>query len=437
MSGVDFNAINQFIEDSIDGEDILEIQKPDKKKERKKRVDKNAIGEFLKGDDLNFEITTETEKLVTNLEWLKSLSVEEVTFYKKWEEMGMFRSDSTFIEKSAEYKSRIWNPIDINDEKLTISEIESLNPTVVYCPPDNPTWNIMRVCCSTAEFNQSPGRFLKFIVTDGNVNYPRYLGLIAIASDVITITDRDKYIGWTKENKLDEHMLKHSAIGQTIVPTQPFGFNFLGGKLCAALTTSKRIRDEWENPSDGTSTPCKLVGMTTTSLYGTFSMYNGLKWWRPCGSSRGKILIKPDELIYKKWHDWLKVEHFDEYEKQMTQKEGVSGPVTGAKLRVLSMMFSKSGLKSKDFVHGFQRGVYYAMIYENGKEFLQNKIREEDLKIKPLFDSDTDEIIKWWKPRAIKRYLKLKEENRLNNQVLYYRDMIDMSYDDAKRTFFE
>ena len=32
-------------------------------------------------------------------------------------------------------------------------------------------------------------------------------------------------------------------MGFVIVPTQPFGFNFLGGKLMSLLITSKKIRD--------------------------------------------------------------------------------------------------------------------------------------------------------------------------------------------------
>jgi hypothetical protein len=60
------------------------------------------------------------------------------------------------------------------------------------------------------EYAQTPGRFIKLLISDGNENNPRYLGVVSISSDVITITDRDKYIGWTPEDKLENKMLKHS-----------------------------------------------------------------------------------------------------------------------------------------------------------------------------------------------------------------------------------
>jgi hypothetical protein len=273
---------------------------------------------------------------------------------------------------------------------------------------------------------------LKFLITDGNEERPRYLGAVSVSSDVITINDRDKYVGWTAENKLDDRKLVHSAIGSCIMSTQPFGFNFLGGKLVACLVTSSVVRDVWKKLYDQT-----LVGMTTTSLYGSYSMYNSLKWWHKCGTSAGKIPIKPDDIVYEAWHDWIKEHKKAEYDKKMTQKDNISGPVTGAKQRVISMIFQELQLKTQEYVHGYERGVYYSCFYENTKEFLQNKISEDKLVMKPLFKDDTKAILDWWRPKAKDRYLKLKSENNLKNDVLYYNSMIDMSYVTAKEHFFK
>ena len=56
----------------------------------------------------------------------------------------------------------------------------------------------------------------------------------------------------------------------------------------------------------------------------------------------------------------------------------------------------------------FERGTYYAPFYQNTKEFLDNKIDESQLKMKPLYKGDKDEVLNWWKPKAISRYQKLK-----------------------------
>lgn len=383
-----------------------------------------------------FDIDINKKKVLNDLNRLAALEVEEFTFRKKWEEMQLL---THFIKEfDGQAKATIWSPTDINDEELTIQEIINLQPVVKVVNTEylERLWTTLRYYCSSAEYNQAPGRFIKFLMVDGVTE--KVLGICSIASDVICISDRDKFIGWTPENKLKNKMLKHSAIGTTIVPTQPFGTNFLGGKLVAALVTSGVVRNEWENPGiKAEANPGKLVGMTTTSLYGGFSMYNSLKWWKPVGMTKGKIAIKPYEKGYENWHGWLKQHMKKEYDKAMTQKEGISGPVTGAKNRVLAMIFKACGIKQTDFMHGFERGAYYSCFYENTKEFLCNQITEDKLVMKSLFKEDTKAIMDWWKPKAIERYKKLKTENRLNPNKLFYNVMTGQDYEDSKKLFFD
>jgi hypothetical protein len=161
-------------------------------------------------------------------------------------------------------------------------------------------------------------------------------------------------------------------------------------------------------------------------------MYNGIPWWHKCGSSSGKILIKPDQSCYETWHQYIKDNRKEEYIKAMTQKEGVSGPVTGAKLRVLSMIMDACKVKQKDYVHGYERGVYYSSFYKNTREFLQNKITEKDLIIQPRIQGNIQSIMDWWKPKAINRFRKLFLENNVKDSVLFYLPMCKMKYEEAK-----
>jgi len=368
-------------------------------------------------------------KFVENLDFLKAMSVEEQTFYKKWIEL---QSLNNYANKACQAKAKIWKPTDLNDEELTIKEIENLRPKVVHVTNnkllDN-DWVMLRTFVHTMEYAQTPGRFVKFLITDGNDDDPRYLGVISMSSDVITITDRDNYIGWTPEDKLKNKKLAHSAIGSCIMSTQPFGYNFLGGKLVASLVTAETVRNAWQALYNQL-----LVGITTTSLYGSYSMYNSLKWWHKCGTSAGKMSIKPDDAIYKVWHDWIKKNKAEKYKDAMTQREGVSGPVTGAKTRVLNMIFSELGVKSSAYVHGFERGTYYACPYKNSKDFFCSNITEDKLVFNQLYTEKA--IVDWWKPKAIARYKTLKAENRLKPDVLYYDKMIGMDYQSAKNTYF-
>lgn len=388
----------------------------------------DALQEFFGIEAFDFE--GNKKKLIDNLNFLKGMSVEEQTFYKKWQEVQGYRNVASKLNA---LKARIWQPTDINNQSLTTKEIEQCQPELIYVetPQQNEDWTLLRVFVSTFEFSQTPGRFLKFLIVDKNKPECPYIGVLAVSSDVITITDRDNYIGWNKENKIKDKKLAHSAIGSSIISTQPFGYNFLGGKLAAAMVVSDGVRDLWKKLYNQT-----LVGMTTTSLYGSYSMYNSLKWWHKCGTSAGKIAIKPDDQIYTTWHEWVKENCGDRYERAMTQREGVSGPVTGAKSRVISMIFSKCGIKQSHYIHGYERGVYYSCFYENTKEYLQNKINDDQLKMKELFRRDMDAIMEWWKPKAIDRYVKLKNEGNLKPSVHYYNNMIGMTYDEAKTVYF-
>jgi hypothetical protein len=163
-------------------------------------------------------------------------------------------------------------------------------------------------------------------------------------------------------------------------------------------------------------------------------MYNGIPQWHKCGSTKGMISLKPDDdPHYEKWHEYIKDYRGEEYDRRMTQSEDISGPVTGAKQRVIQMIFNELGLKNKDYTHGFERGVYYAGIYENFKEFLQNKIPEDQLKMKSKFERGVVGVLDWWKPKAINRFHNLSKENRLKKEVLYYGNLLDAS----KYKFFD
>lgn len=377
-----------------------------------------------------FDFNDERKKLVESLDKLKAMSVQEFTFYKKWEELQQF-SDGKIASNAEKVEQRIWRITDPNDEEMTVKQIEELEPELIFVKEDDEkyyqVWNMLRLFCHTMEFSQNPGRFIRFLALDKKTR--KYLGAMSVASDVIIITDRDNYIGWTQDNRLKDKKLANSAIGSCIMATQPFGYNFLGGKLMACLVTSQLVQDTWKELYGQT-----LVGMTTTSLYGSYSMYNNIPWWHKCGSSSGKISIKPDQSCYDTWHQWIKDNRKEEYIKAMTQKEGVNGPVTAAKLRVLSMVMNACDIKQKNYVHGYERGVYYSCFYNNTREYLQNKITDKDLTVKP--NRDMKAVMDWWKPKAINRFRKLFSENNVRDETLWYLPMAQWKYEEAKARFF-
>ena len=371
----------------------------------------------------NFCFETERQNFIDNLDMLKGMSVQEQTLYKKWLEFNKdervrlnFRKN--YYKSELFYKS-IWRPTDINNKQLTISEIENLDPIVVEAK-DPSEWTLLRTLISSMEFTANPGRNIRFFAKDRTSG--KYLGVISVGSDVTSIKVRDDYIKWTKDNKFVDHKLNHTCIGTSIVPTQPLGFNFLGGKLLSALVTTSTIRDKWKENYDEV-----LVGVTTTSLYGVHSQYNGIPHWKTLGESTGKIAIKPDDVVYKVWSNWLKENHFEEYDKAIH--------ATGPKQNILNRVFRHLGIKPKDYEHGFKRGVFFANMYDNGLEYLRNEISDEDLVMKKKFVEDYDYINNWWKKKAIKRYTKLLEQGRIKDDTLFYNDMFDMTWEEAKEKY--
>tara|TARA_E500000178_G_scaffold278491_1_gene278029 strand:- start:273 stop:1445 length:1173 start_codon:yes stop_codon:yes gene_type:complete len=376
--------------------------------------------------EAEFNYDLEKQKFIDNMDFLKAMSVQEQTLYKKWQEFNKDEKLMSQITSLDVISNQLWKPTDINNLEQTIQEINDLQPIVEYTQ-DNAKWTLLRQGISSMEFVANPGRNVKFFVKDSITN--KYLGVICMGSDVTSMGPRDNFIGWTKENKFQDGKLNHTAIGTSIIATQPLGFNFLGGKLVSALVTCSTIRDKWKETYNET-----LVGTTTTALYGIHSQYNGIPHWKTLGETKGKISIKPDDSAYNVWHKWLKENNTEKYNK-LTELRPNGQPQTGIKQKILQMIYKELDIKRAKYEHGFKRGVYYGDIYENGKSFLRNEIKEDELVMKEKYELDYDRIINWWKPKAIRRYEKLHNENRLKPESLFYSDIIGMSWEETREKY--
>ena len=381
--------------------------------------------------EAEFNYEAEKQKFIDNMDFLKEMSVQESVLWKKWEE---FNKDPQFFMDRADTIDRlektIWQPTDIYNKELTIQEINSIEPIVEPVEQGNQKanedWIITRRLIHSMEFTANPGRNVKFYVKDKVSG--KVLGMICLGSDVTSLGVRDTLIGWNKENKFKEGKLNHTAIGTTICCVQPLGYNMLGGKLVAQMVTSKVVRDTWKKLYGQT-----LVGISTTALYGIHSMYNGIPQWKTLGETKGKISLKPDDSFYDTWHQWLKEHKTEDYKRVTTSKTGQ--PVTGIKQKIIQMIYKELGIKRAKYEHGFKRGCYFANIYQNGKEFLRSEINEDQLEIRNMFDRDIEYIDSWWKRKAVNRYTKLLEQNKIKPEKLFYSGMINISWEEAKEKY--
>jgi hypothetical protein len=388
-----------------------------------------------------FDFDREKANLIENMDYLLTMSVEEQTLYKKWVEL---QGDTMIKDKSliASYYDSQWKPTDINNKELTIREIEELDPYVEIVddnPKESTKWAQIRRMIHTMDFTANPGRNVKINVKDRVSG--KLLGQISLASDVTSMGVRDKFIGWSKDNKFVDGKLNHTTIASTIVCTQPLGYNFLGGKLVAMMTTVPEVRNHWKTKYGQT-----LIAVGTTSLYGIHSQYNGIPLFKTLGESAGKISLKPEDKFYDPWHHWLKENRAEWYKQNISDERArnganmgyeANGPVSGIKQKILGQIFKECGIKANEYHHGFKRGVYLAMMYENGREFLCKQIEEDTLVLKPKFEQGIDYINKWWKKHAISRYSKLHDEGRIKPEHLFYIEGIGMGWDEFKAKYLK
>ena len=236
--------------------------------------------------------------LINDLTNVSKMTVEEYTLYQKWHEIHIkyptiTTSNGLFGEKVkladpdqgkaiADIKDNIWFPKSVDDYL-------NLDPVMIYTKDAelSETWNTVRTFISTMKNNSNIGRNLNYLVKDRKTN--KYLGVICISSDFLDLTPRDNYIGWERTKKTQGHMINYTAIGSTIVPLQPLGYNYVGGKLLALLCLSDEVQYQWKKQYGDV-----LAGVTTTSLYGKnkaggLSQYDNLKHWKKMGFSSGSV----------------------------------------------------------------------------------------------------------------------------------------------------
>lgn len=383
------------------------------------------------------------DTLITDLTNVSKMTVEEYTLYQKWCEIHdryptrevstLFGEEIQMVDREEEelikrLKSNIWSPKDVDDYM-------NLQPVLIYTKDAelSTTWNTIRTFTSTMKNNSNIGRNLNYIVADKLTG--KYLGVICISSDFLDLTPRDKFIGWEREKKTQGHMINFTAIGSTIVPFQPLGYNYVGGKLLALLCLSDEVQYQWRKQYGDT-----LVGVTTTSLYGKnklggLSQYDNLKHWKKMGFSSGSVSYETTKPTVAMLRNWLKKNHTRKYFEWYVAKKPSGQPYKrDHKNRSYSFTYSKLDVPKELIRSEHQRGIYFSPLYNNTNDFLCGKINDTELM--KSFDTSYEALAELWKTKyAMKRIRSLKEQNRVSTETLFYDDLIYMSWEETKTKY--
>lgn len=367
-------------------------------------------------------IDTLKNQFIDNMNFLLSLSNKEHIFYKKRQEIQLYEKDA---KEARKIEAKFWQPTNLLDKELTIKEILELEPEIVYIDryKDRKSareWYLSRIFCSNGDFEFNVGRFLRFIIRDKKSG--KYLGIASLGSDVLKIKSRDTFIGWNE--KIKAAKIRHTAIANTVIPYQPFGYNFLGGKLIAVLLQTDYIRQLWKSKYNDT-----LVGMTTTSVFGRHSMYQRIPGWKELDETQGRMIMIADDEYFDALHEHIKAEFPDEYQSRLWKN---GKPVTSQRQKILFMIMKFCGLPRNSYENGYKRGVFFSSFFKNTKEFLRNECAEAELI--PL-DINHDNVVDWWKNKAIKRYTTLLATGKLKHDSLFYDDLAVLTWPETKEKY--
>jgi hypothetical protein len=291
---------------------------------------------------------------------------------------------------------------------------------LVELPQDN--WDIyLNMISSHSNMTSIPGRCLRLAVLEKNTK--KWVGFIRLGSPVINMKPRNEMLGgvFTQTPESAKSFNQTSIMGFVIVPSQPFGFNYLGGKLLAAICCSHWVREKLNAKYD-----MNTCLFETTSLYGSSkssSQYDGMKPYL-----RFKGLTDSD---------FLPMMHGKPYEDLKNYVENILGEIVPAdassrKLKISNKIISltKQALKGEPEYQKFMTTItnalnltekkrYYASNYgfSNFADVVMGKT-DKLIPDKENYDKHhLDAIIDWWKRKATTRFESLQAENRIRTEI--------------------
>jgi hypothetical protein len=295
-----------------------------------------------------------------------------------------------------------------NDMDLEVTEIPS------------ETWETLLSITSSHINIQPVGKQIRLAVKEKNSG--KFVGFIRLGSPVINCQPRNKLLGqvFTQQPEWAKRFNDACLMGFVIVPSQPFGFNYLGGKLLAAICTSHTVR-EIANKKYGMN----LCLFETTSLYGStkqVSQYDGMKPFL-----RYQGLTESDFLPMMHGKPYSNLVSFVESKIGKIVDDDISSRKLKISMKIISL--TRAALKGTSELAAFETTIenakklteqkrYYTSDYGYSNYIDYMNCKTDTLIPGPNYDKfELENIIRWWKNKATNRYETLKSEGRLRSEM--------------------
>jgi len=248
------------------------------------------------------------------------------------------------------------------------------------------------------------GRRLRFLVMDRQNG--KLIGVFGLGDPVFNLGARDTWVGWSAADRRER--LVHVMDAYVVGAVPPYA-QLIGGKLVAALMTSREVMRAYENKYLGKTSviarvehSAKLVLLTTTSALGRSSLYNRL--------------AVPDGPVFTRLgvtkgfgHFHLSGHLFDLMRRFLQQRRHpyASGNRFGMgpnwKLRVARAALEAVGFESADVLkHGIEREVYGVPVAQNWQAILRGEEQVVNSHSLPAHDVAAFCRDRWLVPRSLR-----------------------------------
>ena len=306
--------------------------------------------------------------------------------------------------------------VDIHPEEMEF-DIKFVGNRFSNSVPQEHYRNLLAAVSSHNNESNIPGRELRWMVFEKKTQ--TVVGFIRFGSPTINSRPRNLWLGKAPNLSVFN---RHAAMGFVIVPSQPFGYNYLGGKLLALMCVSHFARETLNEVFEK-----DIALFETTSLYGSTtsaSQYDGLKpFMRYKGLTDSKFLPLLHDEVFHRLHD--------RFTALNNNTPLTDNKASSKKMKRQSKMIRiiKNSLQDKEKLEHFNAVIDMAFGLTQKKRFyisdygysnVREVIMEEQDKLVrgPNWDKFyLENIIAWWKKKAGKRYEKLKQEDRFRTKV--------------------
>ncbi len=259
--------------------------------------------------------------------------------------------------------------------------------------------------------SQGYGRRIRYLVFDKHTK--KLMGLFGLGDPVFSLGHRDRWVGWTFEDRKER--LHHVVDAFVLGAVPPYSY-LLGGKLIALLSTSNEVREAFKRKYKGKKSVIRerknageIAMVTTTSALERSSMYNRLKCAEPNLSEQSGVEIENLEkrfVFERVGHTQGFGEfHFSNgiygslkaYAKSnatATASHESWGSGFRNKQEVVQKALGNLGLPKSWLNHGIKREIFVAQLADNTRAFLCGDDSELN-----YYDQPVSELFNWYRER--------------------------------------